>query len=149
MIYFIRIQDGGPIKIGVTEDPRSRLAALQGSHAQKLELWRLFEGGYLEEQALHKRFKSSRIEREWFICHPDMEGDLGLREILQRDFPKKVKRPSRKSQVVAIRMPNELKASLDAAATETGKTVAAIGLDLYRSYVERREMSAPERLSHG
>ena len=53
------------------------------------------------------------------------------------------------STVIAIRVPNELKASLDAAAAETGKTIAAIGLDLYRAYVERRGMPQPERLSHG
>lgn len=53
------------------------------------------------------------------------------------------------STVISIRVPNDLKRELDAVAAQTGKTVAAIGLELYRAYIDRAMMNLPERLSHG
>jgi hypothetical protein len=69
MIYFIQSEDGGPIKIGRSRDPRKRLAALQTSHPDDLRLLAVMDGDEAEEEALHKAFPPTR--GEW--CNPTAE----------------------------------------------------------------------------
>lgn len=52
---------GGQIKIGVSENPTRRARELG------ITLLRVMPGDTSVERSLHKRFRSDRIDREWFM----------------------------------------------------------------------------------
>lgn len=66
MIYFIRAVYSGAIKIGLSNDPRRRLEAMQTGSPEPLELLGMLPGDAAEERWLHDRFKEYRIHGEWF-----------------------------------------------------------------------------------
>lgn len=101
MIYFLRVGMDGPIKIGTTNDLKGRIAGIQTNHHEELLIWRLFEGGIVQESALHTRFAEYRMRGEWFSFHEDMAKDLGLTEIHERDFSLLQKPPSSVNRAVA------------------------------------------------
>lgn len=70
LVYFIQSGDDGPIKIGASMDPQSRLAALQTSNPQRLRLLGTIPGGHPKEKAIHLKLKAHRIQGEWFSPHP-------------------------------------------------------------------------------
>lgn len=64
-VYFIGAASG-PIKIGMALRPKQRMADLQTSHHEKLELLATCGGGPQQERAYHQQFQSSRLHGEWF-----------------------------------------------------------------------------------
>lgn len=71
MIYFIRNQTSGAIKIGYTAgDPATRMRQLQTGHADRLELICSTPGEVADERKLHETFAVSRIGGEWFNPSP-------------------------------------------------------------------------------
>ena len=77
-VYFIQGDDGGPIKIGRTQqNPQWRVDALQcGYPFGKLRLIWLIRGTGLLERELHERFKKSRLRGEWFTPSDEVLGFL-------------------------------------------------------------------------
>lgn len=71
-IYFIQSGSSGPIKIGMSNDPRRRLEQLQTAHLMPLTLIGMTPGGRREERRWHKRFSELRITGEWFHMTPDL-----------------------------------------------------------------------------
>lgn len=71
MIYFIRGQRSGMVKIGSTENLKERLRALKVGSPERLEIMALMEGGAEEERRLHETFAECRSNGEWF--HPRTE----------------------------------------------------------------------------
>lgn len=67
-VYFIQsLGPGSPIKIGVTKDPRARLAQLQTASPYPLSLIGVIpKSGRRVEADLHRRFGEYRITGEWF-----------------------------------------------------------------------------------
>ena len=66
MIYFIQSINGGPIKIGLAENPVQRLKSLQTGHPETLVLLTSIAGGRDVESALHSSLSDVRIRGEWF-----------------------------------------------------------------------------------
>jgi hypothetical protein len=64
-VYFVRDQSGY-IKIGVSNNPERRLAAMQTSHAAPLTLLAVMPGTRFDEAGLHVRFSHLRRTGEWF-----------------------------------------------------------------------------------
>jgi hypothetical protein len=65
-VYFIQSGDDGPVKIGLSKNPWSRLCKIQTDHDRPARLIRLFEGGHAQERELHRRFAEHRMNGEWF-----------------------------------------------------------------------------------
>lgn len=72
MIYFVRAAEGGPIKIGITDDLGRRMAHLRCGRSEDLIVLATMPGGRAEERKLHRRFASSRRRGEWFDPTPDL-----------------------------------------------------------------------------
>jgi len=70
LVYFI--EGAGRIKIGVAQDPQSRLDALQTGSPVPLNILAVCEGGYERESELHQRFVSSRLYGEWFYASAEL-----------------------------------------------------------------------------
>lgn len=80
-VYLIRRGECGPVKIGKAIDPKGRMADLQVGSPERLIMLRAIEGYGPEEAALHERFASLQISREWFDYHDDMLGEIGFKDI--------------------------------------------------------------------
>lgn len=65
-VYFIQGEDGGPIKIGVANNPTKRLAELQRTSPVRLEIIAKVPGDESDEKRLHMRFNDLRLHGEWF-----------------------------------------------------------------------------------
>lgn len=77
-VYFIRVGETGPVKIGVSNNPQARLKAFDTHSPVPLRLIRVVDGNRHTERQLHERYRSLWLRGEWFLYCPTMEGDLGL-----------------------------------------------------------------------
>lgn len=65
-VYVIGEVDRGPVKIGVSAEPKLRLRDHQTSYPYKLEVLAQCNGGKETEAKLHALFKKERLLGEWF-----------------------------------------------------------------------------------
>ena len=65
-VYFIQVAGNGPIKIGYSNNPLSRLQNLQTQCPFKLVLLFAIPGGRLLERQLLREFAPCNIHGEWF-----------------------------------------------------------------------------------
>lgn len=72
LVYFIQAGHDGPIKIGRSRSPLTRLQELQTGNAMQLRYCGAVEGGAALEQALHEHFASIRLTGEWFTPTPEL-----------------------------------------------------------------------------
>lgn len=56
----------GPVKIGWSENPQSRIDDLQTSSPHPISLLAVIPGSRADEAALHAHFKDQNLHREWF-----------------------------------------------------------------------------------
>lgn len=72
-VYFIQRRDReGPIKIGCSEAPQSRLRVFADWSPYVLDIIAYAPGGFDEENALHRHFERFRIHGEWFEPNPEL-----------------------------------------------------------------------------
>jgi hypothetical protein len=61
MIYFVQAVQGGPIKIGTTENLDVRIKQLESAYRTELAILATKDGSYDEEKAIHDRFSHLRF----------------------------------------------------------------------------------------
>jgi hypothetical protein len=61
VIYFVQPVDGGPIKIGCSENVDARVQQLQSLYKRPLSILKTLPGGRKEEMSIHKRFAHLRL----------------------------------------------------------------------------------------
>lgn len=69
-VYFVRAGDA--IKIGFSINSAGRIAGLQTSNHESLELLGTMPGTERDEQRLHAMFQHLRLRGEWFTAGPDL-----------------------------------------------------------------------------
>lgn len=74
VVYFVRNEDTGAIKIGTAVDARKRLSGLRTSSAAPLTLVATIPGDRDVERVLHNRFRAHRIRGEWFQPAEELVG---------------------------------------------------------------------------
>jgi hypothetical protein len=70
LIYFIRQDQTGAIKIGSTNNLEKRVQALQTGSPYLLKPIGYITGTAKLEQKLHKQFQEFQLQGEWFQPHP-------------------------------------------------------------------------------
>jgi Meiotically up-regulated gene 113 len=65
-VYFIQALPETPVKIGVAENVRCRLASLQTGNPELLRALAVLPGTHELEWQLHNKFKADRRSGEWF-----------------------------------------------------------------------------------
>lgn len=75
VVYFIG-GESGPIKIGISGGPNSRLAALQIGSPIPLRIMATISGDLEMELAYHTRFASCRLHGEWFERTPELMAEI-------------------------------------------------------------------------
>jgi hypothetical protein len=84
-VYFIQAAAIGPIKIGFSwGPPERRLASLQTGHYEELRLIGTLDGDMKYEQALHRRFRASRVRGEWYRPDEDLVTFIGASSAIAR-----------------------------------------------------------------
>lgn len=78
MIYFVREELSGRVKIGYAADPAKRVAELATGSPGPLVLMGTVPGERQEEATLHAHFAQWRRHREWFEGHRDLLRGIGL-----------------------------------------------------------------------
>lgn len=68
VVYFVQGENGGPIKIGRTDDLAKRLVGLSTSSPERLVVLAAVPGTAADERAVHDHFAAARHKGEWF--HP-------------------------------------------------------------------------------
>jgi hypothetical protein len=66
--YFIHSPEQAAIKIGISENPKNRLAALATSNPSPLKMIATLNGNH--EYSLHRKFEKHRLRGEWFTAVP-------------------------------------------------------------------------------
>lgn len=66
MIYFIITEDKKYVKIGFTKDLKKRLVALQNANPTELSVLKTINGGFHEEQIIHRKLSKHHHRLEWF-----------------------------------------------------------------------------------
>jgi len=69
VIYFIQSIDGGPIKIGHSSDPETRICTIAQSFGKGKADFRILgvtDGERPEEREIHKKFAHINLHGEWF-----------------------------------------------------------------------------------
>jgi hypothetical protein len=76
-VYFIQAQGPkGPIKIGVSLNPKGRLSALQTAHHEELVLLGVVPCALHFEKELHFRLKESHLRGEWYKPTPEVLAEV-------------------------------------------------------------------------
>lgn len=65
-VYFVQHEEKGPIKIGFSSDPVSRLQSLQTGNPYDLTLIGVVPGSMAHEAKLHATCSKARVQGEWF-----------------------------------------------------------------------------------
>lgn len=66
VVYFLRGEDTGAIKIGFSKSLSTRMSNIATSSSERVTLLGSLPGDELLEKSLHNEFISDRIRREWF-----------------------------------------------------------------------------------
>lgn len=80
-VYFVQALDGGPIKIGTSNDVNKRVASLQTGSPMPLRLVGSLPGGRALEKEIHARLCAHRLRGEWFAESPEVIA--AIKEVLQ------------------------------------------------------------------
>lgn len=65
-VYFLQQGEGGPVKVGVTDNVVRRVKELEAQRGARLTLLATMPGTRDLEQAIHRALAAHRIEGEWF-----------------------------------------------------------------------------------
>ena len=138
MIYFAQPVDGGPIKIGTTENLDSRLYALERHYGCLLALLATMEGGREREVEIHAQFAHLRFGRtEQFRPAPDLLTFIG-RPLLVGANPDVVEAmKGRRLGYRYIRMDDELCEKARKLAALRGVSMAEMFSDALRPWIDR------------
>jgi hypothetical protein len=65
-LYAFQVGTDGAVKIGISGNPRQRLAALQKANPVRLRPIACWRGLPIEEKVLHREFAGDQLHGEWF-----------------------------------------------------------------------------------
>ena len=96
-IYFVRpVGMDGPIKIGCSANPASRLTVLSAWSPFPLEMIGSVLGDFDDENSLHRRFSDLHTRKEWFMSSPLLRdtiekilGGMSVKDACKTIEPKK------------------------------------------------------------
>lgn len=73
VVYFVRNEENGLVKIGFSADLQHRLRRMRVDASAALTLIGTIPGGPAAERAAHRRFEADRVHGEWFKASDALE----------------------------------------------------------------------------
>lgn len=83
-IYFAQAVSGGPIKIGYSADPITRIRSLGTGSQGRLRLLAMFPGQKADEWRLHDGLDEHRVNGEWFEDCDEVHASMALDRYLEK-----------------------------------------------------------------
>lgn len=77
MIYFVQAGDGGPIKVGFTNNIERRFSSATTDNPADLKILGVCSGTSRYEKALHARFHAHHVRGEWFADCSEIREFIG------------------------------------------------------------------------
>lgn len=113
MIYFVRCQSTGRVKIGFSEKPWLRFVKIQADCPTELVMAAIIDGDMGDEGALHAAYAQYNVRGEWFA-------EVGeLRDFIASLTP--AEREGRQAALPSLQLPEEtLVAEVETAAMSAG-----------------------------
>lgn len=65
-VYFFQIENNGPIKVGISQDPDERLKQIQTANPYKINFLFSFISDYAIENYIKENFKDTLLRGEWY-----------------------------------------------------------------------------------
>lgn len=134
-VYFIKSGDGGPVKVGWSENPQMRLAQLQSAHHETLTLIDAVPGGRDVEAAVHAQLAESRVRGEWFRDDEALRDQITALRERGRLRPLGLNASARAEHLALMREGWESLAQADTE-DEAAEIFAAVGRSMFRVLVE-------------
>lgn len=133
VVYFLRGEDTGAIKIGFTKRLSTRLSNIATSSSERVTLLGSVPGDIIFEKSLHDEFAADRIRREWFRASPALMSRIasliGAEEVAELG----VVRPS-----MELDEPFTKQALKWLIAIEDGESLRGVNLDITRKRLTKR-----------
>jgi hypothetical protein len=156
VIYFLQSIEGGPIKIGFTDDLMQRHRQLEKHYARPLALLATMEGGADREAEIHRQFDHLRFGRtEQFRPGPDLMAFIG-RPLLVHPNPDTVEVMLSRSAaedaefgLTAVKIDRGVASMAKWVASSRGITLAEYLTELLRGPVGRDMAKGSKRLTSG
>ncbi len=150
MIYFVQSIEGGPVKIGFTDDLGTRLKALEFSYRCGLAVLATLPGGRDEERSLHERFSHLRFGRtKQFRPAPDLMAfiDRPLLVGVNPDTVEPMEPTGRKPTALTVKGSEEWKEWIEEAASHCRISVSSLVDLAVTQYVKNQGFTKkpPER----
>lgn len=147
-VYFMRLGEGGPIKIGYVVDIINlymRRSDLQTAVVDPIKILGIMEGGKTIEAELHRKFSHLRIRGELF--RPEQDLMLHIETLLPPPPPPTPKQAGRKRinyEQIPARLPAGTLDRIDAV-LEDGEKRADLLREAVEREIKRRERNASIR----
>jgi hypothetical protein len=129
MIYFLRADKDGPVKIGWTTDLFKRMPQVRPTPDTELTVIRLVYRDPWVERWFHHQFDYLRIEGEWFQFDPAM---LTMEPPAENPGWRRNTDETRYTKRMSLRVPNDLIADIERYRLETGGTMTDAFIRLFR-----------------
>lgn len=137
MIYFMQAIEGGPVKIGFTDDIDRRKEQLEKHYGRRLVVLGVRPGDWSDEQAVHRQFEHLRIGRlEQFQPNVELMAFIGC-PLLATQIPTEAMTPAVVSTTVPVKIDAEVMKLVKAASSLSGKTVAQYLTDIVKPIAEK------------
>lgn len=138
MIYFMQPVDGGPIKIGYSQNVEARHKQLENLYKKTLVVLAVMDGDYEEEQEWHERFSHLRFGRtEQFRPSLELLEAIGNPEITSINSDTVEVIPSHYEGAV-VRIDSDIVSRAKYIASINGISMSKFLSDYLRPMVERK-----------
>jgi hypothetical protein len=147
MVYFVQAIDGGPVKIGYSEDVTTRVKQLESHYGRPLTVLHVMDGDREAEKAIHRRFDHLRIRRtEQFQPAPDLMAFIN-RPLFVNAMPVEELEvnPDVKPLVVGIRAYPEWKQWLDELAEHDNRSIVDLISHTLKKYAREIGFREPPK----
>jgi hypothetical protein len=146
MIYFLQPVDGGPVKIGTTENLDARVKQLEAHYGCPLALLGTMPGGREEERSVHERFGHLRFGRtEQFQPAADLMAFID-RPLLVGANPDAVEAMGVVRPTVMVRIDSDLFAKVRFLASVRNVSISDFLSDILRPIVDKEFQKAVKAL---
>lgn len=137
-LYVIGHAKAGPLKIGIAKNPAARVRQLQGGNPYRLKCLHTVDCGEYDaatiERMAHSLLRENRLSGEWFdvvVAEARAAVDEAITKIQKGEFATL----GTATCSINIRVDDNLKAAIDAAAEEQGLPVASFIKSLLTRYL--------------
>lgn len=150
MIYFLTPVDGGPIKIGFTDDFATRRKQLETFYGTPMVVLARMEGDRAKEREIHERFAHLRFGRtEQFRPGPDLMEFIGRPSLVGANPDAVEAMPAPPLTSLSVKLPMDVIEAARIVAAYRGEAMQDMLAEILRPALTRMEREEVARRAKG